>query len=598
MLNKFIHHHYGYLTFAVLGVLSIPISLYLFNAKEFNYDIYLLVLPCIIAGITIFIGSIISLVTEKSYKKLNKIIQNSLSAFALIIFINDFFIPTKATALDGTEINIIEPVLLTLLESIVTLVILVFLVMSLSRKRFTDFFIIVSKYALTLLLLFSIALIYLTIFNTQNNNVVDNYGHQFAQLKQVKKKFPNIYFIWLDGMQSDFFIKGLNEHELSEKFLGFTLFKNNNSNYLYSLQSYQSFMSGTLFKGGDYKAWGQQDILRNTLKQQGYRFTSYTMSNFVSPLDDVSVTIEETFKRSMQLKHPYFSDFLQSWLIRLAPNFLANEAYSSGKVLTDKIDFFLNPVSDQPKINSIIDGMLPFTAPKTIKKAIEDESLRSFNNEFVLIHTILPHTPYIFDTDCNYISPKSSEKIIPHKRYYSQAVCATKMAARLLENLVKLNKYDGSIVVIFGDHGSGWSKLFNNNMHKKNLALNANYSRWKKDHVLMRASAMLMIKTPNNNNPLIISNKETQHIDITPTILSLLALDNDQEFDGRNIFSDSHSKREKIITYYKPTTYPDFDDAEIYQIITDEDNKLIDLQYKDKFHSYFNKKRVNQNLNN
>jgi len=589
MLNKFIHHHYGYLTFAVLGVLSIPISLYLFNAKEFNYDIYLLVLPCIIAGITIFIGSIISLITEKSYKKLNKIIQNSLSAFALIIFINDFFIPTKATALDGTEINIIEPVLLTLLESIVTLVILVFLVMSLSRKRFTDFFIIASKYALTLLLLFSIALIYLTIFNTRNNNVVDDYGHQSTQLMQVKKKFPNIYFIWLDGMQSDFFIKGLNEHELSEKFLGFTLFKNNNSNYLYSLQSYQSFMSGTLFKGGDYKAWGQQDILRNTLKQQDYRFTSYTMSNFVSPLDDVSVTIEETFKQSMQLKHPYFSDFLQSWLIRAAPNFLANEAYSFGKLLTSK---------SEPFINTINDGMLPFTAPKTVKKAITDESKRNSNNEFVLIHTILPHAPYVMDDKCHYQGVKYNAELKHYDRFYNQVLCAKKLTKNILDNLKLLDRYNKSIIVIFGDHGSGWTKLFGQGNQQENEILNSNYSHWKKNQVLMRSSAMLMIKTPNNNNPLIMSNKETQHIDITPTILSLLALDNDQEFDGRNIFSDSHSKREKTITYYKPTTYPDFDDAEIYQIITGEDNKLIDLQYKDKFHSYFDKKRVNENLNN
>ncbi|MCF6301209.1 MAG: hypothetical protein L3J52_08855, partial [Proteobacteria bacterium] len=102
------------------------------------------------------------------------------------------------------------------------------------------------------------------------------------------------------------------------------------------------------------------------------------------------------------------------------------------------------------------------------------------------------------------------------------------------------------------------------------------------------------IKKANSNQktPLFISNQLTQHIDLTPTVVSLLGLDpnNEHKFDGNDIFSPLAATKDKIITYYKPTTYPDFDDAEIYKVITNENNELTDLEFAGKFNAYFSKK--------
>jgi len=63
---------------------------------------------------------------------------------------------------------------------------------------------------------------------------------------------PNVYFLWLDAMQTDYMQRYIKERNSKSSFPGFSLYENNSSNYLYTAQSNISFMSGTIFKGNQY----------------------------------------------------------------------------------------------------------------------------------------------------------------------------------------------------------------------------------------------------------------------------------------------------------------------------------------------------------
>ena len=87
---QYFNVNYGYITFIILGILSIPFSLYIFNVKEFGYDYFLLITPVFLSVTFFLIGYIVSIVgklTTKNFNNFNKNIQNFFSALGLIIFI-------------------------------------------------------------------------------------------------------------------------------------------------------------------------------------------------------------------------------------------------------------------------------------------------------------------------------------------------------------------------------------------------------------------------------------------------------------------------------------------------------------------------------
>lgn len=590
--NNYFDYNYGFIIFSILGVLSIPLSLYLFNAKEFLYD-YVLIFPSVIlVAVTLIIGLIFTILGRLFLNKfniLNRYIQNIFAGLGITIYLNDLIVPTQASALNGDVTNIPEPLLLSLIELIIFAIVAGYLIINFRKTKALNNLVWLSKLTIMLLVFFSFGMCYIQYFDRDETNNPDQ--NNSIKLNGNSKKSPNVYLLWLDAMQSDFYAKAMVENKLKKSFGGFTLFKHNISNYVYTLPSYHSFLSGLIYDGVDYKKWTNDDKLRKAFVENNYNLTSYGMSLYISKLDNYNMISEQILKQALNIRHPYITDFTSLSLVRLSPNFLANEALALGEKISKKINPYFNPKQVR-NINTIEAGMHQYVAPLTYKKMIEDEKLRNPYGEFVLSQILIPHGPEVMDDNCKYQLPiKKLRGEMMKKRFYMQVNCAIKLVDSFLNELKKMDRYDNSLIIIMGDHGAGFAHLLEDKYRKLGIRkkLNENYSGWNEVSLVRRASALLMIKPPGSNKmqELIMSDKESQHIDILPTVFNALGWNIKGEYDGRDLFSDNDTPRNTLLTYFHPQFTPNFNDAEVYHVDYDSLTGRKRLKLINTFNEYF-----------
>lgn len=397
------------------------------------------------------------------------------------------------------------------------------------------------------------------------------------------KKLPNIYFIWLDEMETGYMKKCLSDPDRHGAFTGFTLFENNSANYLYTQQSYISFMSGSLFKEGSYAEWSQRgDSLRQTLKGYGYTLTAYAKQEYLSSLDDLNYRSEDIFVKWNNSQHPFVEDFTAYWIVRSLPNIFANRSLEMGKIIGGMVSVWFNLNEKYSRVKSISDGIEPLSGVFTLKQLVAEEEYRKDTNEFVMAHAVIPHGPYVIDKTCGL---RSGTSLSTSEAYYEQVLCSADLVRTFLEKLKQMNRYDSSLVIIMGDHGSGWAADSIGTLEDRKKPLNEKYMPWNKNMVISRSSALLMIKPPKtlHDTELIISEKESQLVDIYPTILTSIGYAKNKSsypIDGIDLFSDKAKAREKYITYFKPSKNLNPQEAEIYDLKYSPSVGLVDIFFR------------------
>lgn len=590
--NSYFENNHGFVTFSILGILLIPLSLYIFNAKEFLYDYVLMYPPLILVSVVIVIGFFYTVIGKLIFKRFhvfNKFIQFIFSGLGVIIYVNDLIVPTQAPALNGDTVIIPESFVLSSIEISIALVVIGFLFLNFNKNIDKGYLIPLSKLTILLLSFLSIAVLYTHYFDKEETkNIVQNTN---VKLKSNSKSSPNVYLLWLDAMQSDFYYKAMLENELTKNFDGFTMFEHNISNYVYTLPSYHSFLSGLIYDGSNYKKWTKDDKLRKAFVDHGYSLTSYGMSLYVSEHDNYNMISEQILEQALNIKHPYISDFTSLSIVRSSPNFLANEALAVGKIISKIINNYFNP-NQVKNINTIEAGMHQYVAPLTYKKMIADEKLRKPYGEFVLSQILLPHGPEVMDDNCEYLGRiKNLHGKMMQKRFYMQVNCAIKLVDSFLNELKKMDRYDDSLIIVMGDHGAGFANLLKDKYRKLGIRkkLNENYSGWNEVTLVRRASALLMVKPPNSNKSqeLKISDKETQHIDILPTVFNALNWKIKGNYDGRDLYSRDVKPRNSLLTYFHPQHTPDFNDAEVYHVDYSSETGRKRLKLINTFNEYF-----------
>jgi hypothetical protein len=386
-------------------------------------------------------------------------------------------------------------------------------------------------------------------------------------------------------METDYFEKYLKENEKENTYEGFTLFQHNSSNYLYTKQSYPSFMSGTIYKGQDYKNWeAKSDDLRLSLKKLGYINSTYAKKAYLSSNDSFAMSTSDVFQKQTQFKHPFLVDYISYWLVRALPATLANQSLVQGRKIGNWLFERFNSKNKQYlKVKSISDGIEPLSGVFVLNQLTQDEELsRNSHNEFVVAQAVLPHGPYVIDGQCKYRGKKQGNM---SQHYYNQVECAASLVENFLTQLKHLKRYDSSIVVIMGDHGSGWTDTLNRTGKESPQPLNKQFSPWSQSQIISRSSALLMIKPAGTKNiPLKYSIKESQLIDIYPTLLGLIGQSKhiNKRVDGNNLFNETILPRKKYITFHHPSNVIDPYNAEIYNISYEKDTKTPKLIYQSK----------------
>jgi len=558
--------YFGIIIFVFSGILIIPHLFYLSNKDEFNNDIGLLLIP-------LPLGFVVFLIGHFFFR--NQSFQNFLAGLGLSILLCDQFLRPEITLLDGATREITINPWVAGLNTLLFLGIPIFFI--LKGKHFNKLLTNLATITAYLGLAIMAVSYIMSLVSFQNDK---SYS---VKITQETNNQPNIYFIWLDAMETGYMTKYLENPENRKDFFGFTLFKNNTSNYLYTLQSYPSFMSGTVYENGSYERWSQNgDNLRRDLSEFGYNLTTYAKKDFLSPYDNTSYSADHIHSIWSKTKHPFIADYVSYWMVRSLPAILANQTLKLGTIVGGILHELFNEESEYSEIKTIADGIEPLTGIFTLNQLTEDEDKRTSYNEFVMAQAIIPHGPFMFDCDCNF---RRKYDGTPNEAYYEQVICASRLVSIFLQKLKELNRFDSSLIIIMGDHGSGWAGAVNG--EEKDLTpLNNEYMPWSKSMVISRSSALLMVKPPKTNTSidLKISERETQLVDIYPTILSAIGQNEiiPKDIHGIDVFDQISPEREKFITYFKPSRSIDPYNADVYDLFYSRSEGVHDIAFRSK----------------
>jgi len=266
----------------------IPFELY-YNAQEYwnwnhNIPLYLVQSSLIIYFLLIIFICTCFLISNR----LADYLAVCLFCSGIFILLADVFAPLQTNLLAGSELVSQEPLVYSFIElGIFLLIIGVVLKLGLQRSL---------SLALALSMTLSVVSIgyLLLVLCSSKPTLVDARPQQFKT--NIK---GNVYHIVLDEMQTDVALEYLKEHDAAKYFSGFTLFKNNISNYLYTEASCPSYLTGTLYERGSFKRWKEsfkEKGLLHDLYEKGYRITVYSPGSIlIKPYVSKIVTLDDIY---------------------------------------------------------------------------------------------------------------------------------------------------------------------------------------------------------------------------------------------------------------------------------------------------------------
>jgi len=165
---------------------------------------------------------------------------------------------------------------------------------------------------------------------------------------------------------------------------------------------------------------------------------------------------------------------------------------------------------------------------------------------YKLLHVGVPHRPIVVDRECRFIGLTDMSR----QSYTEQSRCAIKLVGALLDRLRALGIYDGSLVIVSSDHGtdlqpSGFAGK------SESLSLIPGPSTVRLPAIASTAKAVMLIKPPNRNGPITVSDAPTSHVDLPSTILDALGLPG-ATAEGLMFNRDPGTPRTRVFGMYNP----------------------------------------------
>jgi hypothetical protein len=142
---------------------------------------------------------------------------------------------------------------------------------------------------------------------------------------------------------------------------------------------------------------------------------------------------------------------------------------------------------------------------------LEQEPDLPENGRYTVVHVFIPHPPDVLDSECNYGHADIQSGPL------AMTQCATKLMLDLITRLKEIGRFDPSFIVIHGDHG-GFYRLEDNA-----LVPSESTSR----------RSLLLFKPIGRSQPFTVSESEASLMDIAPTLLGSLSVENELVFDGK-----------------------------------------------------------------
>jgi len=467
------------------------------------------------------------------------------------LLLADLYSPVQMNSLDGAALSSDEPIKYTLLEIGMGLVLLTILWFLLKGRGHS-----IAVFFAALLSLAGLAY----------GGVVGAYLLTPEPVITSADANPkagdgNVYHIVLDRMQTDAFLEAVERSQARPVFEGFELYRNNISNYMLTVPSRASYLSGRFYHEGDYKDWHKgiwrRQGIQKLLADQGYRVWNYVpFRQWRDPSVDVFQYLHDIYEDRTGIKGSGFSDFLVLWMLRPAPNPLTNEALSPIRAARDLILAGINRLKgasktdrDRRKFLTMREGLQVVASKHAFEQSVIDEEKRAASGEYVYLHAVLPHLPYVFDDACNYHGPPTRKLDDAERRsaYLDQSVCSIELIRDVLEHLKALDRYDAATIIIHADTGAEEGFLADPaDYHSPKTTLGR-----ADNHLLSGVNALLMIKQPNNRKPLRELDQATQLVDLFPSLADILDLEAaiDGPIHGRSIYQQGAAARETRFSF-------------------------------------------------
>jgi hypothetical protein len=507
-----------------------PLALYLPNQSTLDNNLKL-VIPYLVLAVVYFIFLIALLFFVG--QPLRTIIVILLFYIGLYLCLSDIMSPVQLGELIGGRETPQEPLSLTVVD-VVLMVVVVLGALKLPWrwvKRFGSIFV--------LLLLISEAIVVLNGLSPETSLPFTRATKNVSNPPEKLTDGGNIYHITFDSYSSASLLDSLETMELTEKFDGFTFFKNNRANYGYTMVSVPSYMTGSFYEeNASLKEWQAQlnsSGIVNNVYEAGYKVSMYTpYSEWLHEKASHVKVHEDVLTRYKSLSS--FCHFADLWLLRVVPNYLQQEVYWEGKGVFTRL--------------FVEDDMLAgnnarvFGSVELMRQLINDEADRPDHGQYVYAHLWIPHFPHIMNCDCVFTPDDSN--------YDEQALCATRLMVELIFKLKELGRYDESTIIFQSDHAIKGRPCAENvsdctmslEIEKKIEAINLRNYPAKEIGNITRA--LLLIKPPlQSRKPLVISDRPTQLADIPATLYDLLGLPV-RAREGESVFSPDFPEDREI----------------------------------------------------
>lgn len=407
----------------LLLLFSNAVTIYLNNQAELGFQLALLT-PFLLAVVAVVAMGVVIIKWPRSRSSNLALWMYYLAGPAFL-----FYGMTKGMALEvGLELPLV------VLLAIVYLFCCVWLRESHSAHRAVPLFALLS-----ILLLLSDSARFL--FGVEKSAIA-LFAHSSTQQSIDGSDRPNIYHIILDEFQTEHLVSALND-ESKRDFAGFTLFENASALYDVTKWSIPSIFLGQVYRFDEspmaYQegAFNSEKSVLKTLKDQGYQSIAYTrkLVPFEFRYVDRSIAHSQNIDvAAVSNNRAFFALWLYSTLpefvtLRLAQNNILLDSHTVNNL---RAKTFLSETSAHESMGSF-------------RSYLKQEPKLAAKGRYTMLHLLLPHSPYIFDEQC--VLQKRTQIV-------AQSACATRLMQEFVHLLKRERRFDDSLIIVHGDHGS------------------------------------------------------------------------------------------------------------------------------------------------
>jgi len=260
-------------------------------------------------------------------------------------------------------------------------------------------------------------------------------------------------------------------------------------------------------------------------------------------------------------------------------------------------------ISSETGLNETIpvsyeEGKEPYCSVQSFNHMLQDEKNRPGKGQYTYLHSVLPHPPFVYDREGNYSLNYSRSNLYA---YYEHVQFAFKMIEDFIQELKRLNRYHDATIIIHSDTGRGEYGFYKKSdqglygtlkkdqnfiggkriteFFNKEDNLPVQLTSSFKDHRLGRLRSIFMIKPLGDTEPFNYSEKQTQLIDVYPTLLDTLSLlpQKNEEIDGVSVYKASPQVQRDALWYWFPQKAPD---PVVYELLVTDPSDIENSEIK------------------